>query len=173
MNFFELIKERHSVRSFQKKKIPEKDIKQILSALNRAPSAGNLQAFEVVLVQKEETKQALAKAALGQSSVAEAATVLVFFQDPERSSVKYRERGGKLYSLQDATIAAAYAQLAAQNLGISSCWVGAFNKASVNQAVKAPKGLIAVALIPLGYTDEKPFATERRSLKELVHEENF
>ena len=173
MEFFKLLKERHSVRSFKKKEIPEEKVKKLLQAINSAPSAGNLQAFEVVLVESQEKKKALAKAALGQTSIEEASLVLVFFADHKRSSAKYGERGKKLYSLQDATIATAYAQLAAQALGLSSCWIGAFEEKAVSKAVNAPQDLAPVAILPVGFADEKPFVTERRSLKELVKEENF
>jgi nitroreductase len=173
MEFFKLMKERHSVRSFQKKEIPEEKVKKILQAINSAPSAGNLQAFEVVLVESQEKKDALAKAALGQTSIEEAGIVLVFFANYKRSSVKYGERGEKLYSLQDATIATAYAQLAAQALGLSSCWIGAFEEKDVSKTVNAPQSLVPVAILPIGFAEEKPFVTERRSLKELVKEENF
>lgn len=173
MEFFEVIEKRHSIRSFQKKAVPKEKVGQVLKALNSAPSAGDLQAFEVVVVEAEEKKAALAQAALGQNFIAEAASVLVFFADPERSSRKYGERGAKLYCLQDATIAAAYAQLACRALGLGCCWVGAFDEAQVIKAVNAPKELVPIALLPLGFPAEKPFATERRSLKELVQEESF
>ena len=64
MDFFDLIVKRQSIRSFTEQKVPEKDIKKILEAANRAPSAGNLQGYEIFVVSDPEDKNALSAAAL-------------------------------------------------------------------------------------------------------------
>lgn len=127
-----------------------------------------LQAYEIFLVQDEKKKRELALASFAQSFVAEAPVVLVFCANPERSGRKYGKRGRSLYSIQDATIAAAYAQLAAVDLGLASCWVGAFDDGEVLRILGNPEGLIPIALIPIGYPAEEPKPTPRRKLDELV-----
>ncbi len=173
MDLFKVLNERHSVRAFKGKEIPEEKVKKILDAVNSAPSAGNLQAYEVVKVQEKERRQALAKAALDQGFVAEAPLVLVFFANPNRSSRRYSSRGESLYCVQDATIAAAYAQIAAAALGLASCWVGAFDDATVKKVCNAPEHLKPVAVVPVGYAAEEPRGRGRRFLDELVREEHF
>ncbi|MEM5773258.1 MAG: nitroreductase family protein [Candidatus Aenigmatarchaeota archaeon] len=169
MEFFDVLKKRHSVRAFSPRPIEESKIKQILEAVNSSPSAGNLQAYEIFLVQDENKKRELALASFAQSFVAEAPVVLVFCANPERSGKKYGKRGKSLYSIQDATIAAAYAQLASTALGLASCWVGAFDDEEVLKVLGKPEGLQPVAIIPIGYPAEEPRATERRKLDDLVH----
>ena len=172
MGFFELIKERHSIRSFKETEISDSDLQKILQACNSAPSAGNLQAYEIVAVTQKEIRQKLADAALGQNSITEAPAVLVFFTNPERSG-KYGARGAELYSVQDATIAACYAQLAAAELGLATVWVGAFDDDGVRAVVNAPANMQPVAILPIGYANGPPRLKERRGLDDLVKEENF
>jgi nitroreductase len=171
VDFFELIGARHSVRRFQEKKVEETKLRQILRAANSAPSAGNLQAFKIVVVKSEVKRQQLAAAALGQQFVSQARLVLVFVADLKRSAGRYSNRGRELYALQDATIACAYAQLAAQQLGLSSVWVGAFDAATVSDAINAGKDMLPVAILPIGYAAEKPYVTGRRKESEIFAED--
>lgn len=162
------MKRRHSVRAFTSRPIEDSKVRQILEAANSAPSAGNIQSYEVFLIQDEGKKRELALAAFAQSFVAEAPMVLVFCANPERAK-KYGKRGRTLYSIQDATIAAAHSQLAATALGLASVWVGAFDDADVLKALGNPEGLVPVAIIPIGCPAGEPEATLRRKLDDIVH----
>ncbi len=173
MQFFELIEARHSVRRFQEKKVETNKLQQILRAANSAPSAGNLQAFKIVVVKSEAKRQQLAAASLGQGFVGQVPLLLVFVADLKRSAGRYSNRGRELYALQDATIACAYAQLAAQELGLSSVWVGAFDAATVSDAINAGKDMLPVAILPIGYAAEQPFVTGRRKESEIIVEDEF
>lgn len=168
MEFPELIRTRRSVRAFHEKPIEAEKINRILELINLAPSAGNLQAYEIYHVTAARTRAALARAA-DQSHIAAAPVMLVFFANPGRSARKYGSRGRELYALQDATIAATYAMLAAEEVGLSTVWVGAFDDIAVTAAVGAPGDWLPVAVLPLGYAAESPAATPRRELAELVH----
>lgn len=172
MEFDDVVKTRHSVRAFQDRPVAESAIASILDTVNAAPSAGDLQAYEVVLVRDDHRKRALAHAAQ-QEFVGDASVVLVFFANPARSRGEYGERGERLYARQDATIAAAYAQLAAHSLGLGTVWVGSFDDERVRRAVEAREQLEPVAMIVIGYAAETPVETPRRSLTDLVHHEHF
>lgn len=173
MAFFRVTAARRSVRRFKDRAVDDATLKRILETASRAPSAGNLQAYEIVVVRDAARRAALARAALGQQQVAQAPVVLVFLAHPARSSTKYGKRGAELYCIQDATIACAHAQLAVTAVGLGSCWVGAFKPNAVRAAVKARSTLVPVALLPLGHSAERPPATGRRSLSELVHKETL
>lgn len=169
MEFFELVQERCSVRAFQARTVPDDVLRKILEAANRAPSAGNLQAYEIYVLTQPQARAQVARAALDQSFIAQAPVVLVFCAHPARSERRYRERGVRLYALQDATIACSFAMLAGTALGLGSVWVGAFDDEGVRRAIGAPRGHLPVAILPLGYAAERPFASARRSLDDLVH----
>jgi nitroreductase len=121
----------------------------------------------VYTVTDSETKQKLSKAALGQESLIQAPISLVFCAVPTRSK-KYGKRGETLYCIQDATIATAYAQLAATALGLATCWVGAFDESEVIKTLKLPLGHRPIAILPIGYADESPAPTGRMALKDLI-----
>lgn len=168
MEYFELIKRRHSIRTYQDKPVSEAFLSQILEAANRAPSAGNLQAYEIFVVEAESHRAELAQAA-DQEFLLQAPIVLVFCVNPARSEARYRQRGVSRYALQDATIACTFAMLAAADLGLGSVWVGAYNDQAVMAVLGNPPGLHAVAMLPIGYPAGEPRIRDRRSLDDLVH----
>ncbi len=149
-----IFKKRYSVRSFQDREVEPGKIKEILEAANSAPSAGNLKAREIKMIKDSEIKKALARAAYKQDFIAEASIVLVFFALPEKSGRKYGERGRNLYSIQDATISASFAWLQAVDLGLSACWVGAFDDEEVKKILKAPSDYQPIVILPIGYSAE-------------------
>ena len=110
----------------------------------------------------------LAQAAYGQSFVARAPAVIVFLEDSSRSESHYGKRGTGLYVHQDTAIAVTFAHLAVSDLGLGSCWVGAFDTHAVARILNLKEGLVPVAILPIGYPAENPPANHRRSLKELV-----
>lgn len=122
------------------------------------------------VVRNNAIKQQLAHAALDQNFVLEAPVNIVFCANTKRASANYGERGHELYSLQDATIAATYLQLAATDLGLATVWVGAFEESQVKKIMHLPGHLKPIAIIPLGYPNESPSGTPRRPFKNIVHE---
>ncbi len=170
MEFFDVVTERRSVRAFAEQTLELEKLRQVLDTANRAPSAGNLQAYEIFVVRQAEDRRALARAALGQEFVASAPVSLVFCAHPGRAAPRYGQRGTRLYALQDATIACTYAMLAATALGMATVWVGAFSDDQVRRAIRAPEGVTPVAILPIGYPAEKPAPTSRRAFADLVHD---
>ncbi|HOM17329.1 MAG TPA: nitroreductase family protein [Thermoguttaceae bacterium] len=169
MDFFELIKRRRSIRKYKPDRVPAEVLEKIYEAIRLAPSAGNLQAYEVFLVEDRERLGQLAEAALGQDFLRQASAALVFCAAPRQAGREYGRRGETLYALQDATIACTYAHLAAAALGLGSVWIGAFDDEAVWQVIGAPKGLKPVAVLPVGYPAENPPPTPRRNWKDFVH----
>jgi nitroreductase len=169
MDYFEVVNERHSIRAYQNIAVEQEKLQQILQAVNRAPSAGNLQAYEVYLTCDEKVKRTLVAAAHQQEFLAQAPVVLIFCTHADRSAVRYGDRGIDLYCVQDATIACTYAMLAATALGLSTVWVGAFEEEQVRQAIDAPPSHHPVAMLPIGYAAEVPRLRRRRNMNDLIH----
>ena len=165
MEFFEVIQKRHSVRAYTAEAIEPDKVLTILDAADRAPSAGNMQAYEIFAVTSRTALSALAQ---GRAYFEVIPLALVFCAHPARVE-KFGERGAKLYCVQDATIACAYAQLAATALGLSSVWVGRFDEDVVRRAIGAAADLLPVAILPIGYAAETPEIKPRRTLEDLVH----
>ena len=138
MDLFEAIGKRRSVRAFRPDAVEPEQLSRVLAAANAAPSAGNLQAYEIFAVTQQTSRAALAHAAWDQGFVAQAPVALVFCANPARSAAKYGERGARLYAVQDATIACSFAVLAATALGLGTVWVGAFSDTAVQQVLGQP-----------------------------------
>ncbi len=168
----QLLFERVSIRKFRSDDIDDDTLKLILEAGNAAPSAGNLQARDFVVVRSEEKKLKLAKAALKQMFIAEAPVVVVVCANYPRSVRVYGQRG-KLYAEQDATAAVENILLAVTALGLGAVWVGAFDEEEVAEILDLPEYVRPIAIIPIGYPAEKPGRRERYPIEFLTHYEGW
>jgi nitroreductase len=169
MDFFEAVHARRSIRAYRDQPIEPAKVEQLLAAINAAPSAGNLQGYEVYLTTNRARLQTLAQAANGQDFIAQAQLALIFCAHPARSTMKYGQRGATLYCVQDATIACTVAHLAVTALGLATVWVGSFNDDAVREAIGVGPELRPVAILPIGYPAETPERRPRRALTDLVH----
>ncbi|MDH5442977.1 MAG: nitroreductase family protein [Hadesarchaea archaeon] len=173
MDVFEAIKGRRSVREFRPDPIKEGDLKKILEAAQQAPSAGHCQPLEMVVVKDQAQKERLARAALGQTFIAEAPVAIVVCADVARTSRRYGRRGEELYCIQDTAAATQNIHLAAYALGYATCWIGAFDEGAVAKVIKAPAGVRPLAIVPIGKPAEKPSPPQRIPLSKIVREERF
>ncbi|MGB9854019.1 MAG: nitroreductase family protein [Candidatus Bathyarchaeales archaeon] len=173
MDILEDIKRRRSIRSFKKIEVPNDVVEKLIDAARWAPSAGNIQPWEFIVVRNPETKAKLASAALRQTFVKEAPVVIVICADENRALQGYGFRGKTLYCIQDTAAAAQNIHLAAHSLGLGTCWVGSFRENEVAEILKIPEGIKPVAIIPVGYPAESPEPPNRRSISRIVHYETF
>jgi nitroreductase len=168
-DFFETVRRRHSVRKYQPDMpVEEEKLHAVFEMASAAPSAGDLQAYRIVAVRGQRERDGLRAAADHQAFISEAPVCLVFCADAARSGSTFGERGRALYATQDATIAAAYAQLAIVAAGMASTWVGYFDEDEVSRVIGLDSGLVPVALLSVGYPAELPEPTPRRRMDEIV-----
>lgn len=169
MNVHEAIHRRRSIRRFEPgREVPPELVEKLLTAATLAPSAGNAQPWRFIVVLSPGLKGELARAALGQAFIAQAPVVLVVCADLERARRAYGERGESLYCLQDTAAATQNILLTATELGLGTCWVGAFDEGEVARLLGLPSSLRPVALIPVGYPAEEPPPRPRRPLPEVT-----
>ncbi|MFQ5862212.1 MAG: nitroreductase family protein [Candidatus Brocadiales bacterium] len=168
MSVLEIIKKRRSVRRFQgSREISKEIIDELIEALIWAPSAGNLQSRKFYFVRNQVVKDNLVRAAWGQGFIAEAPLVIVACADM-RIGTYYSSRGTDLYALQDVAASIQNLLLLAHEHGLATVWVGAFDEQSAADALKLPGHLRPVAIVPVGYPAEQPFAPGRVSGKKAV-----
>jgi nitroreductase len=173
MELSEAIIKRRSVRNFKNQPLPEGTTEKLIDAAHLAPSAGNLQVCEYVVVKKPKTKMALSAAAKQQKQVAEASEVIVVCVD-QKIAEKYGNRGVNLYSVLDAGAAVENMMLTAVSFGLGTCWIGAFDEEKVAKIIEAPVGVRPVALVPVGFPDEAlPERARKKSVTEIMHKETF
>tara|TARA_B100000029_G_scaffold53964_1_gene49002 strand:- start:1071 stop:1715 length:645 start_codon:yes stop_codon:yes gene_type:complete len=163
---FNVMATRRSTRKFSKNPVEMWKIDKILAAADTAPTAGNYQGFEIFYVKDEKKKDSLVKAANNQPYV-KTPVVLVFCMNPERIKLDFPKDVILKFSIQDSTLAAAYSQLAASALGLSSIWIGMFDEEKVKEIIGT--SLRPTSLLCIGYPVKKRPPKSRRQLKELIH----
>jgi len=167
-DFLDFLKNRSSVRTYDSVPLQDDDIEYILACAGTAPSAGNLESWDVVVVTDEEVRTALSQAALDQPHVEQAAAVFVVCANYVRAMSRYGERG-ILYGLEDAVIACTYMMLAAHAKRLSSCWTGAVDDEGVREVLDLPQHIRPIALLAVGRGHPPPVLTSRMDIGEHVH----
>ncbi len=168
MELIEAIKARRSIRRFDKRPVDDKVIHEIIELGNLAPSAGNLQPRDFIIVKRKEIKEQLAHAALDQRFVAEAPVVVVVCANLKRTA-HYGSRGRELYCIQDSAAAIENMLLAIVDFGLACCWVGAFDENAASQTLGLPSHIRPIAMLPIGYSDVKTGHASRIGIDELIH----
>jgi nitroreductase len=166
MSILEVIKERRSVRKYKADPIPDDALYRVLEAARFSPSGKNLQPWKFILVRNESLKQRLVEASVRQTFIAEAPVVIVACGFPDRC---YSRMGNYMKSWSvDVAIAIEHMILQAQEEGLGTCWIGAFEETDVKSILNIPEGVRVLALTPLGYPDESPLPRGRKNLEEIV-----
>ncbi|HKZ45225.1 MAG TPA: nitroreductase family protein [archaeon] len=173
MYVFDAIMSRRSIYKFEKTPVDDRLIGVILYMGTQAPSAGNIQEWKFVVVREEKRKKELAKAALTQNFIADAPVVIVVCADLARVSLKYGKRGEVLYAAQDTALAIGNMMLAAQGLGLGSCFVGSFEEDTVSRIVELPDNIRPMAIILVGYPAEKPESPGRLPFENISFAEAY
>lgn len=171
MSILKIIKERRSVRRYRSEPIPEEALLRVLDAARFSPSGKNLQPWKFIVVKDKTLKRHLAEASQRQFFIAEAPVIIVACGFPDRC---YSRMGNYMKSWPvDVSIAVEHLILQAQEEGLGTCWVGAFEEGEVKSLLHVPDGVRVLALTPLGYPDENPVPRKRKSLEEIVSYDSF
>lgn len=170
MNFSELIQKRQSVRAYKPDPVEDDKLQQVLEAARLAPTAANRQPVRVVVV-----KTAGRAAELGRvysaKWFAKAPYVLCVCGIPGEGWT--RRQDGKCYVDVDAAIVMDHIVLMATELGLGTCWIGAFNPDAAREVLGLPDGVEPLLFTPLGYPDDQPRPKTRKPLDDLVKYEHW
>lgn len=168
MELSKVIKKRRSVRLYDiSKDVSDEQIKQILDAAIHAPSSGNTQCWHFVVVRDGHLKEKLSTKAGHQEFLAEVPIVLVVCADIT-CCAKYGERGVETYSLQDTAAAVQNILLTVTDMGLASCWVGAFEEDNAAKILDLKDGIRPLAMLPIGYAAENPEMPFRKSIDDVT-----
>lgn len=137
MELIEVIKKRRSVRKFKKEAVPNHLLTAAIEQAKGCPSAGAIRGWEVYITKDLKFY--------------DAPVYIVVCMKIEPYRRRYGSRGVNLYAVQDSAILCAYIQLMLVDLGLSSCWVGAFRETEVMSAIDAV--IRPVAVLAVGYED--------------------
>lgn len=141
MELRDVLAKRRSVRKFEDIPVPDEMVQEILVLARRAPSAGNLKGYQVIISREPVVS-------------VRAPVYLIICARPDTYTARYGNRGRDLYAVQDATILASYIQLIAVDMGLATVWVGAFREGKVRRMLKLPDSSRPIVVLPLGYEKE-------------------
>ena len=165
-NLFNVMLNRRSQRKFESKPVEDWKMEMIFAAADTAPTAGGFQGFEIFHVKNPQVRKKLVDAANRQPYV-DAPEVLVFCMNPARVKLNFSQEIINKFSVQDATLAAAYAQLAAHALELSSVWIGMIDEKKVMDALGTE--LVPSSILCLGYPQKMLQPKPKRNLVDLIH----
>lgn len=179
--------DRKSTRMYQEKPIPDDAKELILMSAIQAPSAGNQLMYTILDITDKELLKKLSVSCDNQPFIAEAAMALVFCADYQKwidtfSMVKESPRnpgvGELLLACNDALIAAQNSVIAAESLGIGSCYIGDIMEKFEyhKELLNLPQYVFPVAMLVFGYPTEKQKRRpkpNRFDKKYIVHENTY
>lgn len=181
-NTIKELMERKSVRVYKDQEIPCELKKQILEAAMAAPTAGNQQMYTIIDVQDQTRKERLSVLCDNQPFIATAKMVLIFCADYRKWYDAFVEArctprkpgvGDMVLSITDACIAAQNSVVAAESLGIGSCYIGDIleNNEDVREFLSLPDYVVPCAMLVFGYPTDQQIARpkpKRCNLEDIV-----
>ncbi|MBS7622600.1 nitroreductase family protein [Candidatus Bathyarchaeota archaeon] len=176
MDVFEAIRARRSVRRYKPRPVEREKLERILEAGRLAPSAANRQPWHFVVVTDPSVRDELVMAHerdqffRSTGDLLRAPVVIVACADRKRAWVR---RDGEEYWKVDVAIAMQNMVLCATEEGLGTCWIGAFSPEATRKILGIPDDIRIVAITPLGYPDESPATSDRRTMQEIVHYQHW
>lgn len=161
MDFLEIAKKRHSVRSFHNQKIEEDKLLKILEAGRVAPTAANMQPQRLIVVQEESGMAKIKKGA----NIYGAPLAIIVCGD--RGRVWKRTFDNKTTLDIDASIVTDHMMLQATELGLGSVWICAFKPDTIKKEFNLPKNLEPINILAVGYANTPPASPNRHDQTRL------
>jgi nitroreductase len=178
VDVLEAIHRRRSIRSFEDRPVPDDLISKIVEAGTWAPSAGNMQAWEFVVVKDHEARRKLVdttdagSTARGgvhtQEWLMAAPVILIVCYDVKRMTARYGKKGRELLTVLDCMGCVQNILLAAMHFGLCSCCVVGFSPQLLKQALPIPKEIAPLLLVALGYPADHPSPPYRLPVEDVV-----
>lgn len=173
------IETRSSIRKYSDRSIEDEKIVEILESARLAPSGNNTQPWHFVIVKSDDTRQKLAEVSHNQKWMTSAPVYVVCVADirsriaenPEMVIHEESPEAAVKLIIRDTTIAVEHLVLAANHLGLGTCWVAWFKQNEIRPILNVPSDKYIVGIITLGYPDEQPKVHNRKPLDEIVHYE--
>jgi len=164
MEFQELIEQRYSVRAYRPDDVPSNIIDKVLEAARLAPTAANRQSFRLFVIKTADFKDELKKI-YHQEWFVQAPYVIGICGILEGNWVR---RDGRNYVDVDSAIVMDHVILSATDLGLGTCWIGAFDPDEARKVLDLPQDMEPIAFTPIGYPADIPGIKKRKPIDELV-----
>jgi nitroreductase len=169
MEYTELISTRESIRNYDPDRpVPKEILEKILNAGRIAPSAHNNQPWKFIVITSSAVLDKV-KACYNREWINDAPHILVLLG--LRNQAWTRDYDGYNSVETDVAIAMTHIILAAENEGVGTCWIMAYNPALLKEAISTVENQIIFGITPLGYPKpgfKKTSIKKRKSLEDIV-----
>jgi len=182
MEFDKIIKNRISIRKYQKRNIDESQLNYILKCGHAAPTAGNVQPWEFIVVEDTAMKRKIVdttyvgnqkNASKHQEWLMDAPVFIIVCANKDRVVAKYGEESMKKLIYLDCSASVENMLLAAVDLNLGSCYISGFRENELSQVLELPSLLEVIAFIPIGYVEDTTIRRVKRPLSEVVHRDFY
>ena len=167
MEFLELAKRRYSVRAYKPDPMEDDKLEQVLEAARLAPTAANRQPFQLIVIHTAG-REAELRRIYDRPWFVQAPVIICACGIPAQGWV---HREGKSYCDVDVTIAMDHLILAAADLGLGTCWIGAFDPTAAREILGLPDEVEPIVFTPVGYPSDEPRPKKRKPMGELIRYE--
>ncbi|MBR9682719.1 MAG: nitroreductase family protein [Candidatus Aenigmarchaeota archaeon] len=169
----EVIESRRAVRKYIAKDVPDSVVYKLLEAAAHAPSEGNQQPWEFIVVRDHIKKEHIVEACYNQNWMLQAPVFIVACTNMRLARAIYGERGERLYGIQATAAAIQNLLLSAQSMGLSTCWIGSFSESKVAILTGCPDYIRPAGIITLGFGAENPEPPMLQKAEDYIHIEEF
>ena len=171
MDFEKLLTHRYSSRSYKPDPVEEEKLNKVLEAARMAPTAANRQPFQLIIIHTKGRQEELRRI-YNKDWFVEAPLVICACSLPEKGWER-RRHDGENYAVVDVSIVVDHITLQAADIGLGTCWVGAFDPDNAREILHLPDNVNPIAFTPLGYPNDTPKAKKRKPLEELIRYEQW
>ena len=177
----DIIEKRRSIRKYKETPVEDDKLMQIINCGRLAPSDSNTQPWNFIIVRSEEMRKKVALVSHNQEWMAAApvfivsvADIRVAIKDNVPISIDEDTPGIELKQIIiDTAIAVENMVIAAEALGLATCWITWYTQEEIRQILGIPSDKYVVSIILLGYADQEPKARPRRPIEDLIRYENW
>lgn len=164
MTVLDAIRGRYSVRNYTGEPVGDTDLATVLEAARLAQSAKNIQNWKFVVVRDRALRERLVPACRNQGFVAQAPVVIACCG----TETDYVMTCGQPAYALDVAIAMENMSLVAHEIGLGTCWLGAFYEDQVKEVLKIPAAVRIVGMLTLGHPAGTPPVKKRLSAEMIV-----
>ncbi len=164
MEFFEVIKQRKSIREYSEEKVTEQLIRQIIDTGRLAATARNEQPWEFIVAYDKDTLKRICNICPNGPFIKDASSLIAVFSKNTK------------YYLEDCSAATQNMLLAIEALGLGGCWIAGDKKdyiEDIRKIFNVPEGYRLVSMVSVGYSKKKQGPKPKRILEDVLHWEKW
>ncbi len=182
MDFLKVIEKRRSIRAYMDKMPSDEDVLSIIQCGHRAPTGGNIQPWEFIIIKDQEVKRAVVDTTYvgndydglrHQEWIMQAPVIIAVLANKSKSYARYGEKALESLIYLDCSACIENMLLAAVNLGLGSCYISGFREDELAKALKLPENYKRIAFLPLGYQKGDAVINPKADISNIIHYDFF